>query len=314
MRLILALCIVAIAHSLSFAQLAGFETPKVNLTLNKGFDIAYAYVIGNEPHMFCYDTHTGKAAFWRMSYGNKPLASLSIGNSWNFFCTIRTSQGSPLYLLANSQTGDVKTTLNILDIASKNQVSINNTFDNTQWSTTSVVHLNLEPYLFRYIGTTGEVLLNRIHPQTALIDDTPTSHTIEPQWDHIEFAQSQECIYVLKHSTAKKSIVMECVKHNTASSNPLEATLRLTYETTTEWTSSTIFTFKEMAYLLLYSAMSGEIMLLQANEDMTQLVTLYKTTWSTGWTNFNVIYLNSWPYLFHHKESNGLARLSRIVL
>ena len=320
MRILITLLLIYNLHYLGFGQTVGFDNPNINLNLNKGFDIAYSYVVDNKPHLFCYDTHTGKAAFWNMNQSDKPIVSLSIGTNWDFFTVVNGSHNDQLYLLADSKGGKIKISKDILEIANNNQSDFDSGLENEQWSSTQMITIKNTNYLFRYSNVTRTTILNRIDSNTNQIDIKSQKYELAPNWDSFGITNTDKELYMLKHSKFQKQIVVERIQFQKFSDNELpganlfENNKQLEYDTKNSWTESRIFLANKKLYLLLYSATSGDIQLLLIDDSMTHINSIYKTNWSKGWSNFNVIFLENVPYLFHHKEANGLARISKIIL
>ena len=320
MRVVLNLFVITLlSTSFCFAQPVGFDIPTINLNLNKGFDITYSYVLRDVPHMFCYDSHTGKAAFWNMAKGERPIVSLSLDKNWEHFSVIQGNNNRMLYILANSYEGKLKITNDILQIASKDTSILSNGFSNNQWSLTEIVTFGATPYLFRYSRTTGEGWLNEIDPELGQIAKETVKYRLESGWSSISFTQTAGGIYVLKRSRFKETIAVELIStdkypNNIPNSKLFETNKQLRYEDAQAWTDAVFFANDKQRYLFLYNSVNGHINLLQLCESLSGYTKSYATTWSTGWSNFNVIEIEGKPYLFHHKEANGLARISRIIL
>lgn len=314
MRKIFTLLTIGLMSLLGSAQEVEFDNPYINLTLNKGFDIACSYVADNKPQMFCYDSHTGKAAFWDMPHGQKPLVSLSIGKNWNFFRTIRGNSNELLYLLADKQNSKVKVCDNILSIASNgaNQ-SMNTSLE--QWTYLNVFVADSSPYIFRYTKDSGNTSIHSLSKENSIDKESLSQHQLKTIWDNFSFAQNKNFLYILKQSETEQKINIEQIEVSkiiNRNSNVFGNGKSTTLSSNSEWTKSILFTSNSSTYILLYNSQNGKIELLQIDDNTLQITSKYKATWSTGWTNFNVIFLDKKPYLFHHKESNGLARLSRI--
>lgn len=302
---------------LSFSQRGNVDIPIAEITVSKGFDFAHCFVSNNVPYLFCYDSHTGKAALWNMFGENTPIQTMTLGTNWNVFEFVNHEHNFDM--LSLSSDGRVRLTKDILSKRISNAHSFEEGFPD-KWSLSKLLPHNDSLYLLRYSNETGTILINTLQNSGSFSLQKTSAVQIESGWDNLQLAENIDNFIVLKHCKKTNRIVVErASKHGQMTANNIFKHIFGTTDCTelkpaTIWTNASLVLSNQKVMLFLYSNSNGEVQILMHNDTEKSFTDIYKTRWSKGWSNFEVIYLNDVPHLFHYKESAGLARISRISI
>lgn len=308
--------------TMGFSQRLKIEVPVYDITLNKGFDIADVFLQNGAPYMYCYDTQTGMFGVWNMSDGNNPITHGNVKPAWDML-KMYSSKSSFALIKAKNEKSGVKsilsksTLMNEL-LQSKNVHEYNYS---GSWSFLNSYNYNKNQFLFLYSHNSGA---QQIFQLGANIDSSVVvwDKSIEKGIDFFDIVSTSTHHYILIRSLADKKISL--LRYNLDGTdnklswipdhNNLTKNRRLSFEVTTNWSHSKLFYYNDAIYVFLYQKSSGAIKVFAVDERVRSLTCVFNTSWSADWSNFSFIYIDGNPYIFHQKESNGLARLSRIVI
>ncbi|MFP4556764.1 MAG: hypothetical protein ACLFNU_07825 [Bacteroidales bacterium] len=306
---------------LLFSQSLKIEVPIYDITLNKGFDIADVYMQDGVPYMYCYDTQTGLFGVWNMSDSENPITQGNISSGWDML-KMHCSKSSTTLLKARKGKNEVETILSGCTFANPlKQTNIYEKNYSGSWSFMNTFSFNKEQFLFLYSNSSGSQNIKQL--STIAPDSIRNVRSInyEKGIDFFDIVSTSTHHYLLLRSSAKKRISI--LKYNLDGSKSEVSWIpdhdrlvnrKMNYELATKWSHTKLFRYNNAVYVFLYEKSSGAIKVFAVDESLTSLSCIFNTIWSSDWTNFNFVYIDDIPYLFHQKESNGLARLSRIVL
>ncbi len=293
------------------------DIPIAEITVSKGFDYAHCFVNNNNPYLFCYDSHTGKAALWNMFGGNTPIQSMTLGTNWSFFEFVHQEDGANL--IALSCDGKMRLAKDVLNTS----VSDIQSFDKgipDKWSSSAIMHHDNSSNLLLYSKETGRILMNSLQLAGSLSLGTTSFVQVESGWDDLQLAENSDYYILLMHSTKTNRIVVHRIPKQGRMSveklfkNTTDQTELGELQSAANWTNANLVLYNQKVMLFLYCSSDGEVQILLQNGTEKSFTDIYKTKWSKGWSKFEVIYLNGVPHLFHYKESSGLARISKISI
>lgn len=302
---------------LSSIQRGNVDIPIAEITVSKGFDYAHCFVSGGNPFLFCYDSHTGKAALWNMFGENTPIQTIALGTNWNVFEFVNHENNCDLITLSNG--GRVRLTKNILS----KSISIAHSFEedfSDRWSLSKLFPHIDSLYLLSYSKETGTILINTLHHSESFSLRKTNVVQIEPDWDNLQLVENNNNFIVLKQCKKNNRIVVERASKNgqmiseNLFNNIFQGADIFELKPTANWTNANLVLANQKVMLFLYCSSNGEVQILLQNDSEKSFTDIYKTKWSKGWSQFEVIYLNGDPHLFHYKESTGLARISKISI